>query len=386
MKKLISIFILFNLLFITSFSAAAIESINNKNELILKIHFNKLLNLNEIKKFAISNSDIFTIIMLEGKFVIGGTEHYEFFLVQPSEKLYKINLENIHNTFNKYRHALFQSVLETAYELDDDIIINRYDMLESMHRMLYDQSDIPTHISKATIQTTHIQISEIIKRHTNIIQHIEIASIDKFDRNIYQDNFDQDTDETHDIYQNEKNYTENDIKTWWPNVGYSHTYQYSPTERYTLQYMGWYNPNFTEIDTYEHDYFLYNYDNATYLRNGSTSYPNCYPLIVYAATTWPSDSHPYLDTRYNYFGCEFNELAFTIGASKAKSIPGNIWHYNYFITKNGNSSSDKFKLQAQKGYRNPSWCYSTWCSFSEKIVNLVPAWSSSVPGTVRWTK
>ena len=152
--------------------------------------------------------------------------------------------------------------------------------------------------------------------------------------------------------------------------------------------MAWYSNNFGSNATYEHDFFLNNYNNnpGTYLNPASTSYPGCFPVATYAATTWPSASHPYLDTRLaeNLVECENQEIPYTIGAAKVDAIPAGIWQYTYIVTQPGNVNYDKFKLQGQKGYRSPSWCYTTWCGFSDGIVNLVPAWNSLVPGSVAW--
>jgi len=118
----------------------------------------------------------------------------------------------------------------------------------------------------------------------------------------------------------------------------------------------------------------------------STAYPGCYPDATYAATSWPSASQPYLDTRFgeNLTSCEIDELAFTIGAAQADALQAGTSYYTYIRTADGNDSSDKFKLQGQIGHRIPTSCYSTWCSFGDQSYNLVPAWSYTVPGTQPW--
>lgn len=173
-----------------------------------------------------------------------------------------------------------------------------------------------------------------------------------------------------------------------PNSGTSYFYPSSSGGRYVQQNMKWNAIYFSWDQTYEHDVFLYNYDNQTYLNPGSSSYHGCYPVTLYAATSWPSAAKPYIDTRLsdNLVSCEKNELAFTIGAAQASALQANVNYYTYMRTTAGNASSDNFKLQAQIGHRNPTNCYTTWCSWGDESINLVPAWSSLVPGTKTWTR
>lgn len=158
-------------------------------------------------------------------------------------------------------------------------------------------------------------------------------------------------------------------------------------ERYTQQNMTWENNYFASDETYEHKLYLYNYDGKTYLNGASTAYPNCYPTVTYAATSWGSASKPYLDTRFaeNLVSCESDELSYTIGAAQASAITTNTAHYTYLRTTYGNDSTDKFKVQAQVGFRNPSTCYTTWCSAKYKIYNMIPSWNTAIPGTKSWT-
>lgn len=172
-----------------------------------------------------------------------------------------------------------------------------------------------------------------------------------------------------------------------PTLGTAYFYPSAYGGRYTQQNMRWPANYFAPEETYEHKVYLYNYDRKTYLNGASTSYPNCYPTTTYAATSWPAASYPYLDTRLaeNLISCEIDELSYTIGAAQANAIPANVDHYTYIRTANGNDTFDKFKLQGQVGYRNPSTCYTTWCSAKYKIYTIIPSWSTIVPGTQSWT-
>ena len=175
-----------------------------------------------------------------------------------------------------------------------------------------------------------------------------------------------------------------------PNSGTSYFYPSSSGGRYTTQYMKWNSVNFSEEQTYEHDIFLDNSDGKTYLDGDTTLYPGCWPELTYAATSWPAESRPYIDTRFGYndYGipiCETDELAYTIGVAQASALQANVNYYTYIRTENGNDLSDKFKLQGQIGHRSPSYCYTAWCSFGDGHYNIIPAWSATVPGTQTWT-
>jgi len=175
-----------------------------------------------------------------------------------------------------------------------------------------------------------------------------------------------------------------------PNSGSSHFYPSAYGGRAVKQYMKWDSINFSEEQTYEHDVFLYNYDEKTYLDGGTTAFPGCWPELAYAATSWPAAAKPYIDTRFGYNEyhipiCETDELAYTIGVARASALQANINYVTYIRTEYDNDSLDDFKLQAQIGHRSPSYCYTTWCSFGDGHYNLFPAVWSSVPGDKTWT-
>lgn len=166
---------------------------------------------------------------------------------------------------------------------------------------------------------------------------------------------------------------------WIPAEGYSYVYPSSYGGRYSSQYIWWPTTiGFTVFDTYEHDFFLNNYDGKTYLSAAQDSWGN--PSVNYASTNLP---YPYLDTRY---GDNSGEKAYTIGSASAISIKSSTDYYyqTYIRTADGNTGSDSAKIQAQKGYRNPTSCYSTWCSYASETINLISAWNVSVPGSATW--
>jgi len=379
MKRLIVFFLVMCCTIAISTYAEAQQTEKRNKNLIVKVSFSEPLSLAKVKRLADRN--LFEIAMLEGEFEFGGVTHYEFYTVQPGMNLASADLSALQRDYQEKRFALMQSVLASAGDLENDFFVQSDTMLASMRHAVATADTGPVLVSKAVILANRTDISQLMEHSADLIQNIEVEDAVRYQEKLNRKAMRQETTESElDVMSTTSS------STWWPNVGYSYTYPYSSTQRYTLQYMGWYAPAFTWTQTYEHDYFLYNYDRATYLNGGSTAYPGCFPVVQYAATTWPAGSYPYLDTRFNYTGCEVNELAYTIGAAQASAIPGGVWHYNYIITANGNASSDRFKLQAQRGYRSPSSCYTTWCSFGDYILNLVPAWNSTVPGTVYWTR
>lgn len=175
-----------------------------------------------------------------------------------------------------------------------------------------------------------------------------------------------------------------DANTWVPRRGSSYTGPSYPGGRFVSQYIWWDNVSgFDSISTYEHDFFLNNYDGKTYL-DASQNWLGM-PNIIYAATNLP---RPYLDSRAMD---PAGEKAYVIGCSDADSIQANTgyWYSTYIRTANGNTNIDKAKLQAQLAYRNPSWCYgNTWCVPESLVtVNLVPAWHmSNIPCLYYWQR
>lgn len=168
-------------------------------------------------------------------------------------------------------------------------------------------------------------------------------------------------------------------ENWSPEQGWSYVYPSLYGGRYTWQFMWWDDTGgFNSNSTYEHDFFLNNYDGRTYFDSRQTW--DGFPLVIYAVSSLPA---AYLDTRS---GDPRGELAYTIGSARASDIRANIpyWYDNYIRMVNGNTNSDSGKLWGQRGYRNPSWCYSVWCSFGSNWDPIVSAWNIPVPGTRSW--
>ena len=76
-----------------------------------------------------------------------------------------------------------------------------------------------------------------------------------------------------------------------------------------------------------------------------------------------------------------DERVYTVGTSRVTHLDPSVAYFSYFRTKNGNASSDKAKVVAQRGQRIPSFCDSTWCIFAKSSVIYFNGWTLSVPGT-----
>jgi len=178
------------------------------------------------------------------------------------------------------------------------------------------------------------------------------------------------------------------IANWLPNYGTIDIKPSStPGQRYVLNLVYWHTSDrvsgFDATSAYEHDFFLNDSDTSqygpgTYLDDSQSI--NEVPIVEHWSSTLPS---PYLDTRLtddDYF------KAFTIGSADGNAIQSGTY-YNYYIrTVNGDASTDNGFLQAQLGYRSPSWCYTTWCVFGSSYVDIYNEYDvDPIPGTFSWT-
>jgi hypothetical protein len=165
----------------------------------------------------------------------------------------------------------------------------------------------------------------------------------------------------------------------------------NPT-RGVLNYVSWNNNGFASDQTYEHDFFL-SADQGTYFARSFSLPPWCQPNAVYAATSWPSTSYPYLDSDLESNGlCSSSgNIAYSIGAAQANAITSGVTHFTAILMPNGDATTDTFLLQGQVGYRNPTFCNSTLCSFpygyssGNATTHYSIITSGSVPNTQSWT-
>ncbi len=138
---------------------------------------------------------------------------------------------------------------------------------------------------------------------------------------------------------------------------------WQPYPRYTYQYFGWYRPPSNP------DYHLRlfrNGDNHTFEQE--THYDG-YDGEVYASHTsnyWNSNlPRAYLDTQFND---NYGEPNICVGTADATELQSGQWYWYWIRTWVNESyyrvaATDRISIVSQRGYRNPSWCYSTWCVF-----------------------
>lgn len=328
-------------------------------------------------------------LMVEGDFQLGDAIVHDFFLLDA--ELSQLNIDDavqqVEEDYLESRLAFFADMLATEDELGPEEKIQLQAQFESMEMAINDLQAPPLLINSILVSAEAVKIDELRLEVNNNIEQIVVDSKDAlpFTAPTGEVNI---VDDSAAARISSPQAVESDA-AWYPNLGYSFAHPSQYGGRYTTQYMKWDNASFNSNQTYEHDFFLYNYDGQTYLNPNSTVYPDCMPLVSYAATSWPAEAKPYLDTRLAQsplVGCETKEVPYTIGAAQASQLSSATWYYNYIRTSDGNAETDRFKLQAQLGHRTPSGCYTTWCSFSDEILNLVPAWNDSVPGTMIWSR
>ena len=331
----------------------------------VQIELKKPITLDTL--FPTGASSSFDRMILEGEFTFDNEAIYDFYVVNPENKN-----RNIKEDYIKNRKAFLADTKNVARMSTvnsknvEDILVTKITVMGEKGKI--NKMKKRFEISKINVKPTRLTIAPQI---TEKSVPKEVHLLD--DKMIDNKKFSTATKDTplHELV---------------PNSGTSYFYPSAYGGRYVKQYMKWDVVNFSEEQTYEHDVFLYNYDERTYLDGNTTAYPGCWPELTYASTTWPAASKPYIDTRFdkNMTSCETEELAYTLGIAQANALQANVNYYTYMRTEYGNDSTDKFKLQGQIGHRVPNDCYSTWCSFGDQSYELVSSWHY-VPGTKSWT-
>lgn len=163
----------------------------------------------------------------------------------------------------------------------------------------------------------------------------------------------------------------------------------NPT-RGVVNYMNWNSNGFASDQTYEHDFFL-NASGGTYFARSFSLPPWCQPNAVYAATSWPATSYPYLDSdlESNLLCSSSGNIAYSIGAAQANAITSGVTHFTAILMPDGDATTDTFLSQGQIGYQNPVGCQGTLCSYPYgygiKETTHYGITSGIVPSTQSWT-
>lgn len=175
----------------------------------------------------------------------------------------------------------------------------------------------------------------------------------------------------------------------------------NPT-RGVVNYMGWNSNGFASDQTYEHDFFLSAAGGTYFARSFSSPATGCIPVTVYAATSWPSSSYPYLDSDLESdFACSNGansngNIAYSIGAGQANAINAGVTHFTAILMANGDATTDISIVQGQIGYQNPVGCHSPLCSFAYGYSLIKPPYTTEtthynfiknvvVPSSKSWT-
>lgn len=366
---------------------AQLTSVDEMSTLEANILFADPLSVSEAIQIA-DDAEV-NPVMLESDFQLGDALVHDFFILDTEISQPNIGdvSQQVEEDYLENRLAFFADMLATEDELGPEEKTQLQAQFESMRMAISDLQAPPLLINSMIVYADPVKINALRIEANNSIEEIIIDTKDQpssatlaGEVNIISES---------DAARISSPQAVAADPAWYPNLGYSFTDPSQYGGRYTTQYMKWDNASFGSNQTYEHDFFLYNYDGQAYLNPGSTSYPGCMPVVNYAATSWPAEAKPYLDTRLKEppsVGCETEEVPYTIGAAQANQLSSSIWYYNYIRTSEGNAETDRFKVQAQLGHRTPSDCYTTWCSFGDEILNLVPAWNDNIPGTLIWSR
>jgi hypothetical protein len=318
-------------------------------------------------------------------FSIGDQQFVGFFPVPQDVELDQIG-ERLLEAHQRFLQDMVYSIeTESSESLESSSQWERpQDMGILFHKALENAALMEPQVTRMTVQG-RLSAIEGIRNTSSTIQRIEVFPPNGQSYVLFQAN-------SSDAGMSERSpeYSTMAVSpgTWVPREGNVSSGQSGALYRYVTVSMLWNNVSgFDANSTFEPDLFLNNNGDSqlgrgTYLDRSQMI--TGIPVVYYAASSLP---RPYLDTR---LGDPANEVAYTIGSSKASDIKVNQWYYNYIQVLKGDADRDNAKLTAQLGYRWPSWCYnSTWCSYSrgdvpqERIIN---AWDIPVPGYKSWRR
>ena len=341
------------------------------------VSFNEPLLVDEVVK--ISGAGKLKLTLLESEFLLDSSPIHEFYPVSP-----RVNTKDIESDYVKNRLAGLQDMISEKDKLSADQKSELASRFAAAQKALKEPNTNKIRVSKAIFSGKKPDLEKLK-------DSPRVKELDIFDTGTKIDKEGKPKEiPSNKVFQGSQVISIAATgPSWMPNYGTSLIGVSSLGGRFARQYMKWDTIAFAHEDTYEHDFFLYNYDRQTYLNGASTAYPNCFPVLTYASTSWPAAAMPYLDSRNNLanneLACKVDELSYTIGAARADQLVAGTTYNNYIRTTDGNATSDNFKITAQLGYRTADTCFTTWCSWSDSQVALVSAWSTLAPGTLNWT-
>lgn len=142
--------------------------------------------------------------------------------------------------------------------------------------------------------------------------------------------------------------------SYWPATFKVYAEPSTSGTRYGRLYFTWSSTNLANLKacdavTFEPDFVTYNYDDKHYYSSDITSWSSTMPSAYQDTNAFDSD----------------DERVYTVGTSDASKLVASTRYTTFFRSPAGNASADTMKVVAQKGYRFPSICYSTWCIFAD---------------------
>lgn len=390
-----------------SITPSAPADIISSNELIkpakARVNFKSFLSVSEIKNIADEKG--LSLEMIEGDFTVGKLDLYDFYFVKPD-----MDTKSIEDDYKSSRVAYFKDLLNGESELTTEQRQELAPKFKEIKEELQRNDVGEIKIRKATFSGNEKDIQDLSQNsrvdQVNVIKEkqtsplITPASILEKLQNKTERVNKKSASSKESIISTLINSFISVVKAAQslpsvPRYGVSQTQASSYNgQRETTQWMKWDWISFGSNQTYEHELFYENSDGQTYLNGNSTPPGGCFPIVQYVATSFPSASRPYVDTRVGKNGlCDTSALEYTIGVFQANKLQANTWYQTYFRTTNGNANNDRFWLGGQVGHQNPTLCpsgYETWCSYGDdpslgdRHVDLLQAWNTEVPGTKWW--
>lgn len=325
---------------------------------------------------------------VKGKFKVGSEEFNDGYVASPGQ-----NAEEISENYAKRRMGFLEAQIETEKSLPNDKLKQSGPQTAALKRASNNRTLGPIQVSETTLQGNKSDLQELINEEDTIISEASLLAEQEIKAAQEEDAGPANRSVTESSSAEPTFSAQAATPSWVPDYG-STTVRKVTSSRatdpigtpYAFNRLIWYdNPGFGRYEPYEHDFFLYNYDRATLLRPGQSSYPGCFPNVYYS-TNYPASAEPYLDSRAKEppaVGCEVDEKAYTIGALRADNLKANQVYQVYVSTGKTNVGRDKWKLQAQKQIRAPG-CSSALCITSNGTRTLVPAWSPAPTQGLFW--
>jgi hypothetical protein len=364
--------------------AANCETVH-RDPAIAEVTFTRPLLVAEVVQ--LSNQHNAEIAVLEGDFEVGTQPIHDFY-VTPSEG----TPAEIEQAYEENRLAYFQDAVNDIEGMQPEDQAEQQSLLLAMKAALAINDAGLVTVSGATLSGKREDLQTLDASSdtalTDAIARVVIADagdaqLQSLTENVdAEEDFPESADELvttagglSEESSSDGTMTAASSGTYYPNVGYFRilaSWNF-PGHRFSGQWFKWYNDTLTSNDTYEHDVFLDNRDNETYMTRRNTTWPYCYPYKWYASTSLPQSSGLYIDTNFTQSGhCQPDFRAYTIGLLYGDKVSSGVWYHTYVRTPNGNEGGDGAFLRGQVGHREGcAWRPRAFCSFGDARRDLL---------------